>query len=163
MGRLLANALGFPFVDLDTAIGEMEGMPVPEIFSQKGEDYFREVEASTLRELLDLPGPLVVATGGGAPCFFNNMELIRQQACSIYLEVSFEELAQRLLAEGVEKRPLLQGLRSRTELVRLLEEKFAYRLPYYKKAGLHFQNTTEAFVDGLVGKVQACLKGWGRS
>lgn len=158
LGRTVAKALGCLFIDLDTAIEEKEQMWVPDIFNQKGEAYFREIESKTLRELLNLPGPLVLATGGGAPCFFDNMELIGQKACSIYLEVSFDELAQRLFAQGVARRPLLEGVANPGELVKLLKEKFAYRLPYYKKAGLHFQNTAEASVDSLLEKVQACLK-----
>lgn len=157
LGREVANAFGYLFIDLDTAIEEKEQMWVADIFSRKGEAYFREVEANTLRELLNLPEPLVIATGGGAPCFFDNMDLIQRQSCSVYLEVPFDELAQRLFAQGVAKRPLLEGVATREALVKLLEEKFTYRLPYYQKAGLRFRNTAKASVDSLLRKVQACL------
>lgn len=157
LGRVIANAFGYLFIDLDTAIEEKEQMWVTDIFSRKGEAYFREVEAGTLRELLNLPGPLVIATGGGTPCFFDNMELIQRQSCSVYMEVPFDELAHRLFAQGVAKRPLLEGVATQEALVKLLKEKFTYRLPYYQKADLRFQNTAEASADNLLREVQACL------
>lgn len=157
LGKKLAGELGLLFIDLDTVVEKKEGLPVPELFSQKGEAYFREAEANSLRDLLESEQNYVLATGGGAPCFFNNMEHILQQSCSVYLEVPFEELAGRLLAEGVAKRPLLQGVASLQNLVPFLKEKFAYRLPYYQKADIHFRNSTEASVEGLVNAIKGYL------
>lgn len=157
LGKKLAGELGFRFIDLDTVVEEKEGLPVPELFSQKGEAYFRKAEANSLRTLLESEQNYVLATGGGAPCFFNNMEHIQQQACSVYLEVPFEELAPRLLAEGIAKRPLLQGVASLQDLIPFLKEKFAYRLPYYQKADIHFHNSTEASLEALVQEIQAHL------
>lgn len=157
LGKKLAAELALPFFDLDTVIEQKEGMPVPALFSQKGEEYFRRVEADSLRTLLKAEQSYVLATGGGAPCFFNNMESIQQEACSVYLEVSFEELAQRLFAEGIAKRPLLQGVSGQQELVPFLKEKFGYRLPYYQKAAIHFHNRAEASIKGLVNEIQDCL------
>ncbi len=158
LGKELARKMDLPFVDLDAAIEEREGLPVAEIFSKKGEDFFRQLEAESLRTLLETVQPMVLATGGGAPCFFHNMGLINQKGCSVYLEVSFEALAQRLLAQGVAKRPLLEGVASRQELVELLERKFSYRIPFYKKADLHYHNTAAAHPEALLKEIKACLE-----
>jgi shikimate kinase len=157
MGKKLSDCLGVSFFDLDGVVEEKEGMPVPELFSKRGEEYFRQVESNCLRALLEAEQSFVLATGGGAPCFFNNMERIQQQACSVYLEVSFEELAQRLFAEGVVKRPLLKGVATKQELEAFLKDKFAYRLAYYQKAKLHFRNAAGAKTGDLLKKIQACL------
>ena len=158
LGKKLAQIMGLPFIDLDTAIEEMEGLAVPELFSRKGEDYFRQAEANCLRALLDNENSYVLATGGGAPCFFDNLERIQQKACSVYLQVSFEDLAQRLLAQGVAKRPLLEGVATEQELMRLLEKKFSYRLAYYQKADLHFRNSAGASLEQLLQAIKACLR-----
>ncbi|WP_017732028.1 shikimate kinase [Nafulsella turpanensis] len=155
LGKILARELHLPFLDLDSRIEEREGQSVPAIFGEKGEEYFRKVERECLQEVLDWPEAVVLASGGGAPCFFDNMELIRKQSVSVYLKVSFPELAERLLTEGAEKRPLLQGYTETEKLAIFLEEKFAYRLPFYKKANLHFHNHAQADVQELVGKIQA--------
>jgi shikimate kinase len=157
MGKKLSDRLGYPFIDLDMVVEEKEGMSVPQLFSKKGEEYFREVESNCLRALLEAEQSFVLATGGGAPCFFNNMERIQQQTCSVYLEVSFEELALRLFAEGVVSRPLLQGVATQQELVPFLKEKFTYRLAYYQKAKLHFRNAAGAKTEDLLKEIQACL------
>lgn len=157
-GKFLAGELGLPFLDLDAVIEQEEGLPIPEIFGGKGETYFRELEARCLRKVLEGPSGKVLATGGGAPCFHKNMEVILEKGLSVYLEVPFEELAKRLFAEGVEKRPLLGGLSNSAALVSLLEEKFAYRIPFYKKADLHFLNSAENSPEGLLKEVQVRIK-----
>lgn len=155
LGRGLALKLGLGFKDLDTALVEKLGMSIPEVFSQRGEAYFREQEALCLREILSGPEKVVLATGGGAPCFHNNMELIVRSGISIYLEVPYTELAQRLLAAGVSKRPLLEGVQEPEALAVLLQNKFGHRVSFYKKADLHFRNTSDAAFAQLVKEVQA--------
>lgn len=160
LGKVLAAQFHLPFVDLDRVIEQEEGMPIPQIFSLKGEDYFRELEAAWLRKTLNRQGGMVLATGGGAPCFYDNMDLIMQKGQSIYIEVPFGLLAKRLFAEGVEKRPLLKGIKEAEGLIGLLEEKFAYRIPFYKKADLHFRNTSA--IEELVEKIQARINSSGQ-
>lgn len=133
-------------------------MPIPDLFSQKGEGYFRELEAGCLRKVLDEPEGKVLATGGGAPCFHNNMDVILEKGLSIYLEVPFEVLADRLFAEGVEKRPLLKGINKPDSLVALLEQKFAYRLPFYEKAALCFHHSAGNSIEALVKEILAKIK-----
>lgn len=158
VGKALAQALRLPFTDLDAAIVQKLGMSIPDVFSREGEAFFREQEALCLREILDAEEKVVLATGGGAPCFHQNMELIISRGLSIYLSVPYLELAQRLLAQGVDKRPLLEGVREPEALAVLLENKFAYRIPYYQKAGLQFSNISNASIEELIKEVQAGRK-----
>ena len=158
LGRELSARLGVPFIDLDKVIEDTEGASVPHIFSAKGEKYFRELEAKCLARELEERKGMILATGGGAPCFHGNMELILRKGLSIYLEVPFKELAGRLFTEGVEKRPLLEGIKAPDGLVSLLEEKFSYRIPFYKKADLHFLNTSDSSIPELIKKIQASKK-----
>lgn len=158
LGKALARALKLPFRDLDTAIVDKLGMSIPDVFNERGEAYFREQEALCLREILNAEEKVVLATGGGAPCFHRNMELIVSRGLSIYLAVPFTELAQRLLAEGVTSRPLLEGVQEPEALALLLESKFGHRIPWYQKAGLHFSNTSNASLEELVKEVQAGSK-----
>lgn len=155
LGKALASRLRLGFKDLDAYLVEKLGMSIPEVFSKRGEEYFRKQEALYLREILSGSERVVLATGGGAPCFHDNMELIVHSGISIYLEVPYTELAQRLLAAGVSKRPLLEGVQDPEALAALLKKKFGYRIPFYKKAGLHFRNTSDAALTQLVKRVQA--------
>lgn len=155
LGKMLSEELRRPFTDLDKRIEEVEGKSVPAIFEERGEDYFRLREHQCLQEILEGEEGVVLSSGGGAPCFHHNMELIKKKALSIYLEVPFGILAERLLAEGVEKRPLLKGYADVERLKVFLEEKFNWRIPFYKKADLHFPNHSNADVQELVRKIQA--------
>ena len=132
LGTALTKILGLPFVDLDKLLEEREASTIPALFESKGEAYFRQRESKLLKEVLNDPARLVLATGGGTPCFFDNMQHIRQQALSVYLQVSWPLLAQRL-AQQPGQRPLLKDL-SADVLADSLKEKFAWRIPYYQQA-----------------------------
>jgi shikimate kinase len=133
-GKRLAKALDCPFVDLDARLAEAEAMPVAEIFRQKGETYFRHAESETLKNTLSLP-PSVVATGGGTPCFFDNMDWMNQHGATVFLDVPLDELARRLTAtdEAQRKRPLFAG-QSPEQLAASLSQMHQNRLPFYEKA-----------------------------
>src|SRR5690606_15597523 len=105
LGKQLAARLNIPFVDMDWEITKKENRSVQEIFAEKGEDYFREVEAAVLRELASSNGSMIIGTGGGAPCFHQGIDVINAAGLSIFLDVSVEELMSRL-AKATD-RPLL--------------------------------------------------------
>ncbi|MDQ2792412.1 MAG: shikimate kinase [Bacteroidota bacterium] len=108
LGRQLAAHFNRPFLDLDLAIEARTGHGVREIFAQEGEAAFRELEAAVLRAALAAGGPpLVLATGGGTPCFHDNMRLLNQAGPTLWLDVPVAELAARLSAAEVAKRPLM--------------------------------------------------------
>ena len=110
LGRQLAAHFNRPFLDLDMAIEARTGRDVREIFAEKGEAAFRDIEAAVLRAALAAGGPpLVLATGGGTPCFHNNMALLNQAGITLWLDISVAELAARLAPEEVAKRRIRVG------------------------------------------------------
>lgn len=107
LGRRLAAHFAYPFLDLDAAIEARAGRGIPAIFQAEGEAYFRQLEADTLREVVARPGPLVLATGGGTPCFHENMAVLQAAGLTVWLDVPLMVLAARLRAAGLASRPLL--------------------------------------------------------
>ena len=133
-GRKLAPLLGFDYVDMDRVIEAQESMSIKEIFEQKGETYFRNLEHQYLLDL-DTKQNLVISTGGGVPCFFNNMEIMNEKGITIYLNRSKSVVIPRLL-QGAHKRPLIQNMDEET-LNTFYVTKLAERAPFYEQAQLH--------------------------
>ncbi len=131
LGKPLAQKLGYRFIDMDSEIEKKQGLSISEIFNQYGEFAFREMERDFL-EGLDSEDNLVVSTGGGTPCFFENMQTMNRQGMTIYLRVNEGVLASRLM-EGRQKRPLLAG-KSREELEMFIKENISQREPFYSQA-----------------------------
>lgn len=131
LGRKLAKKLGYHFVDLDELIEQREGLPLAEIFNFRGEHYFRTLEADILKETVLLK-ETVIATGGGTPCYFDNLNWMNKHGKTIYLRGNITLLAQRLLP-GMSKRPLLAGLKPE-ELPGFLSVLMAAREPFYTQA-----------------------------
>lgn len=111
LGRRLAAHFALPFLDLDAAIEARAGRRIPAIFAAEGEAYFRQLEAATLREVMapQPGGPLVLATGGGTPCFHENMGVLQAAGLTLWLDVPVRVLASRLQASDLTSRPLLAG------------------------------------------------------
>ncbi len=139
LGRVLAKMLHYQFVDVDERIEAHENKTIASIFAEHGEDYFREVERKVLHEVLNETNA-VIATGGGAPCFYDNMEQIKKNDISIYLKVSQTALLTRLQA-GKDKRPMLSQ-KSDDELNTFLLAKLAERTPFYEQAAYIFEGDT---------------------
>ncbi|MGB5646875.1 MAG: shikimate kinase [Muriicola sp.] len=100
VGQALASALGLPFMDLDDYIENQLQQSISQLFAEKGEIYFRKIEQEYLQKILQDKAQLVLATGGGTPCYSGNMDLILKHTLSVcYLKVSVAELAVRLSAE----------------------------------------------------------------
>lgn len=137
LGRSLARLMKHTFIDLDDRIIGQEGMSIPEIFAQKGETYFRQAEQRALQATFTEQN-ILVATGGGAPCFFDNMEQINAQGISIFLNIPLQQIASRV-SPGKNKvtiRPLFAG-KTPEQIKESLEQMWEKRLPFYQKA--HFQ------------------------
>ena len=130
LGKVLARLLNYSFIDLDHYIEKKEGFIVAEIFSRYGEERFRELERLAIHETAQT-GNTVVATGGGAPCFFDNMDFMNQQGITIYLKISPDNLCRRL-ASARAHRPLLAG-KNEDELQAFIKEKLKERTPFIKK------------------------------
>lgn len=105
-GRQLANDLSIPFTDLDAEIEKTENRSIPEIFKQSGESYFRKVEQKVLTSFLNFQEDMVIATGGGTPCFFDNMEQMNANGTTIYLDVPLSEIEDRLATD--QSRPVMK-------------------------------------------------------
>lgn len=132
-GRQLAQELGFPFLDLDQQIEDKYLSKIPDIFSVFGEGKFREWETATLQELLYRDSSFVLASGGGAPCFNDNMDLINSKAISVYLDVPLESISQRLQVSKVQNRPMFQGL-DQGEIILKLKSLLVSRESFYNQA-----------------------------
>lgn len=128
LGRRLAKKLDFVFVDLDNEIERLAGRPVDEIFKLFGEDHFRQLEQNVLHKTANLKRA-VIATGGGTPCFFDNITFINSHGTSVYLRMSPGSLASRL-AHAQKKRPLIHNL-SQSSLHGYIESKLKEREVYY--------------------------------
>ena len=132
LGEKLAERLSLPFYDLDCLIIEHEGKDINSIFQEKGEEYFRKVEAQLLREITFRKKDFLLSTGGGAACYHENMSFINQHGISIYLDVPIPVIANRLLTKGIEERPLLKE--KKQMLQQELTEKLKERKKYYEQA-----------------------------
>lgn len=130
-GHIWALKNGYTFYDLDVQIEKAFKMPVQEIFEKHGEDKFRELERYHLRKFLNKKKCLV-SCGGGAPCFFDNMEWMKKQGHVIYLQAMPEYLLNRVVDE-TSHRPLLKEV-NKSELMFFIEKKLKEREPVYLKA-----------------------------
>jgi shikimate kinase len=134
-GKKLANLLGWSFTDLDMNIEKHTGMTIPEIFSNHGENYFRQVESEMLHALENVSGH-VISTGGGTPCFGDNMDFMNSTGLTIYLKLTSGQLRRRLSGSKTD-RPLIHGLKGR-ELSDFIAEKLEFRERWYNRAELVF-------------------------
>lgn len=149
LGKRLARKISFEFMDMDHFLEQQEGLSIEELFSQRGEAYFRQQEAGLLQSL-DPARDMVVATGGGAPCHGNNMELMNQKGVTVYLKMSAASLVSRLQnARAV--RPLIKEL-SGEQLREYVQQKLQEREPVYGKAKciVKGENVKPAHVSALV-------------
>lgn len=149
MGRLLAKSLGLQFYDLDSYIEGKFYLTIAQIFDQQGEESFREKERLCLHELSEIED-VVIATGGGAPCFFDNMDFMNQKGHTLYLDLSVSQLQARLESSRAGVRPLLKD-KSSWELQDYIEENLQKRMPFYSQAKHHISGSDEE----IVAKIKA--------
>jgi len=135
LGKELCEEKGIKFIDLDEEIEKVEGKSVGEIFKQKGEEGFRLVERDTLRSLVHNHMDFLMATGGGAPCFHDSMTFINEHGVSVFLDVSPEQLVERLQSKGLDERPLLNTY-SNEELLEKIKNLRTLRMPFYRRSTL---------------------------
>jgi len=133
-GKRISHALDFDFIDLDDLIEEREGMNIPDIFSQHGEDFFREREQLALESIKGLEEPCVISTGGGAPCFHDNMSLMNAIGQTLFLDASPLILKQNILKSESE-RPIVKTI-AEEELEAYISNHLKERLPFYEQAKL---------------------------
>lgn len=134
LGPTLAVKLGIPFFDLDKEIEKLEHKSPAAIFQAAGEDQFRAIEKITLNTFIKTHLDFVLATGGGTPCYSNNMEVMKKSGLTIFLNVGVKELVRRNL-NSTGLRPLLHGM-NELQMQAFITEHLKQRLPHYKKASL---------------------------
>lgn len=150
MGRSLASMLNLTFIDLDTYIEGKYFKTVPQIFADEGEAEFRRKEHKALEEVA-LFDDVIVATGGGAPCFFDNMDLMNRAGYCVFLDVEINTLVNRLIHSKTE-RPLIKG-KSPDELKSFIAELMMKRRPFYENAS-YILKGSEISPDDVVKLVQ---------
>tara|TARA_A100001011_G_C14209145_1_gene799127 strand:- start:139 stop:639 length:501 start_codon:yes stop_codon:yes gene_type:complete len=127
IGKQLADFLSAPFFDLDNLIEQSTGMSIDKIFSTKGEIFFRQQEKSVLTGL-NFENKPIIATGGGTPCYLNNMHFMNQLGITLYLKVNSDVLYERLKLDN--KRPLLYN--NKLHLYNFINKQLLKREKYYK-------------------------------
>lgn len=143
-GKLLADKLGWTFVDIDDAFREINGLSTAEYIRTYGIEDFRKQEKRVVEDLADLPYEHVIyATGGGYPCWKDNMECLKELGTSIYLRWQPDCLAKRLMLTDLSKRPVLHG-KTEEELLTFITTHLASRESYYEQA--------DFIIDAPVGK-----------
>jgi shikimate kinase len=133
VGRKLAPIMGYDHIDSDRWLEEREGIPVKNIFEEKGETYFRELEKKFIAALTPNQN-LIVSTGGGIPCFYDNMEQMNQKGLTIYLNRSKTSNIAQLL-KGIHRRPHLSGM-GEEEVSEFYDKKMVERKSYYEQSKL---------------------------
>lgn len=129
-GVRIATYRGLPFADLDTFIEEQEKVSIADLFAQYGEDGFRERESKYLQQLVLTEGNVIVACGGGTPCFNNNMALMKAAGCVIYLQADIATLVAHIKNSN-NMRPLLKG---QGDMTAYLEDLLQKRSRFYEQA-----------------------------
>lgn len=147
LGKQLAKKLGYTFSDLDEYIVKTYGASIEEIFTQKGEATFRQYESLSLKSF-NKESNTIVSTGGGAPCFFDNMEWMNENGLSVFLNPPITELAKRLSASDNSHRPMLKG-KDHAQLLSFLENKFKERAPFYSQSKLIIEKANPSVTDLL--------------
>ncbi|HUS03560.1 MAG TPA: shikimate kinase [Chitinophagaceae bacterium] len=130
-GKLWSENAGFEFVDIDELIEREKEKTIAEIFAEDGEDHFRNLETIALRSLGNKSN-IIIASGGGTPCFNDNISWMNENGTSVYLQSSPENILKRLVSEK-EKRPLIKNLQDE-ELLFYITEKIKEREFFYSKA-----------------------------
>lgn len=153
IGKHLAARLKLPFIDVDTFIENRFRKTIAQLFEERGEEQFRLIEQNIIKELVDFED-VVISTGGGLPCFFDNMELMNRSGQTVYLRTGNDELAARL-NQCKQSRPLIKE-KSPEEIKRFVEENMTKRKPFYEQASVSIDVdilTTEEDIARLVDKL----------
>lgn len=135
LGKVLARELNLEFIDLDWYIENRFHQSVNQLFATRGEEGFRKIERNMLHEVAEFEN-VIISSGGGTPCFFDNMEYMNQQGLTVYLKATPETLRTHLRM-GKQKRPLV-AQKNDEELDAFIHESLNKREPFYNQARLIF-------------------------
>lgn len=159
-GRELAKALELDFIDLDLFIQNRYNKTVGQLFEELGESKFREIESKILEEVSAFED-IVISSGGGAPCFFDNMKIMNNSGITIYLRANPELLAERLDTCKA-KRPLIKD-KSKDELLQFVTESLVKREPYYLQAKIVIETNefiNRSDLDAIVSELKTRIQNY---
>lgn len=133
IGRLLSKKLNINFIDLDDYIERQLEKSISTIFEEHGEIYFRKMEHNFVKELMSKKDSFILSTGGGTPCYSQNMEVINSKSINVfYLKLSIVALVERLTLEK-EHRPLIKNIET-AEMPEFIGKHLFERSFYYQQA-----------------------------
>ena len=146
--RFLSKQYGFRILDTDRIIEKKLKLTIKEIFKQKGESFFRKTESEIIRTNLSFCGNCVISTGGGLPCYLDNMEILKNIGWVFHLDMEFNDIISRV--KNKTNRPLLENIESAREL-------FEQRKSCYDKA--HFRidanQSTQRIAEDIMSKINS--------
>ena len=131
-GKKLSEKLTLPFFDLDEQIESHEGKTISQVFAEEGEEYFRLLEKDTLHIITESHDSFIMATGGGTPCYFNNIEFMNRAGTAVWINTPVDLLFERLIKDKAH-RPLIKDLND-AQLRSFIIKKFSDRKIYYEQA-----------------------------
>lgn len=135
LGRALGRRLGLQFIDLDLYIESRYMRTISQLFAERGEDKFRSIEREMLHEVAEMED-VVVACGGGTPCYYDNIDYMNRCGTTVFLSASEDRLFARLSINR-NKRPLIKDLDDQSLRI-FIRENLALRMPHYSKASHSF-------------------------
>ena len=135
LGRALGRRLGLQFIDLDLYIESRYMRTISQLFAERGEDKFRSIEREMLHEVAEMED-VVVACGGGTPCYYDNIDYMNRCGTTVFLSASEDRLFARLSINR-NKRPLIKDLDDQSLRI-FINENLALRMPHYSKASHSF-------------------------
>ncbi|WP_185153528.1 shikimate kinase [Fulvivirga lutimaris] len=133
LGKQIAESLSLPFFDLDSIIEASVGKSIKSIFKDDGEEHFRKIESEAIRNFLSSHTRFIMSSGGGTPCFFDNMDRMVEVATVVFIDVPESTLVERLHTTNIAERPLLSG----ADLTKKIKNTLDKRRVFYERA--HFK------------------------
>jgi len=162
LGKRLARSMDMPFIDLDEFFEQKYRTSITLFFERFGEDSFRKMEHETLLEVIEKFPDAVISTGGGTPCFYNNMDLMNQNGITIYLRLPASALAQRLSNSPFRyRRPKLKGL-DKSSLLEMVSNHLAERQNFYEQSKITIETLNLkvdeilSLITGRSGELRIC-------
>lgn len=140
LGKALARDKQCAFIDTDREIEKHSKQSIPDLFHQHGETYFRKLEQEWLQNF-DASRPAVIATGGGMPCYFDNMKILKSKGLTVYINLSPGIIASR--ASLSVNRPLFMG-KSPEELKQFIHQLLDERNPFYLQSHIIWSHDNES-------------------
>lgn len=157
LGNELSKRLDYDFIDLDAEIEKRLDQNISNVFKKYGEEHFRQIEASILDKITKYPKKVIVSTGGGTPCFNENLEKMNSNGVTVFLNTPVDTLAERL-SKQKDHRPLLEGKDDYEELRQYIKQLMHQRMNYYNKAQYSLTNSSQLTVNRKLDALEKMIR-----